>query len=122
MFFNSTDLDAYGLTFSDSNHLERSFSLVAFNADFQRLANLETLVPLLYQRRLLYTSELESFLKYGGGTRSEKVSYLLTILDKKEMAGINCLIKCLREDKEHFGHSELASILQRHYHHYTTPR
>ena len=100
------------------NHLELNVGptpLIIFNASFQRYANLHTLIPLLCQRRVLLTSDLETLLKYSE-RRCDQVSQLLTILDKKGMAGINGMISCLKEDKEHLGHADLAAMLKHHYH------
>ena len=48
------------------------------------------------------------------------MSYILTVLDKKGRTGVNEVIRCLKEDKEHIGHQDLAAILEHHYrrHHY----
>ena len=89
--------------------------LISFNAHFQRLSNLDTLVPLLCEQGILQTTELEALLQYSH--RFEKVSFLLTVLDKKGRAGLDGVIGCLKKDDDHIGHQELASILEHHYHH-----
>ena len=103
--------------FIESSYLDWGIPpLITFNNHFQRYANLDSLVPLLCECGLLQTSELEILLEYS--RRTDKVSYLLAILDKKGRAGVCGVIRCLKEDGMHLGHQDLASILQDHYQRY----
>ena len=92
---------------------ELTTPLTIFNPYFQRYANLDTLVPLLCERRLLQAPEVEHLVEHN--QRSTQISCLLAILDRKGPAGMAAVIECLKHDESHLGHQDLASILEQNY-------
>ncbi len=83
-------------------------------SDIERLVNLDTVTPILYQNGVLNTEDITSLVNtrtVSGGTRSYQVLRFVTILDSKGKKGFEGVVKALKEDKEHMGHEELADIL-----------
>ena len=70
-------------------------------------------MPLLCERGVLQTPELEYLLEQN--QRSRRILCLLTILDKKGIAGVIAVMDCLKKDELHLGHHDLALILEKHY-------
>lgn len=83
--------------------------------DFLKLVNMNTLIPLLCQRRVLYGCDLQTLHQLWREPRAVQVGKLIAILDTKGKEGIITLIECLMEDMEHIGHWELAKILEDSY-------
>ena len=72
---------------------------------------LETLVPKLYNKRLIIKDEREE-LVYVRTPPNERKIRLVTILSGKGKDTPRLLIECLREEGEHRPHSELATLLE----------
>ena len=86
--------------------------LIHFSSDFERLVNLDSLIPHLCDRGLLTSGELEGWLQMKpGNSRSCQILHMLTILDKKGRAGFSGVVYSLKMDGNHTGHDELAEIL-----------
>jgi hypothetical protein len=92
---------------------ELTTPLTTFNPYFQRFANLDTLIPLLCERRLLQASEVEHLVEHN--QRSTQISCLLAMLDRKGPGGVAAVIDCLKQDESHLGHQDLASILEQNH-------
>ena len=93
-----------------------STSLTNHSKEFVRLVNLESLMPHLCQRGLLGPNELEWWLNQNqNNDRNLKVLHMLTILNKKGKQGVHGVIQALKDDCEHMGHDELASMLEEAY-------
>ena len=95
----------------------KSSELTRFSKDFERLVNLDSLVPSLCEGGLLNNAEVEQLLdaKTCNNSRSYQILHLLTILDRKGMAGVFGVIHVLATDREHTGHDDLAQILKGEY-------
>ena len=89
--------------------------LSAFHLDFQKLIDLNTLVPILCKNRVLCCSDLSMLHKLYQESRTIQVGKLVAILETKGKEGIYKLIESLKEDEEHIGHWELAKILEDKY-------
>lgn len=88
--------------------------LTRFDVDFQKLVNLDTLIPLLNQGGILSPVELRE-LYVVHRSESWRISYLLSLLDRKGKQGIKALIFALKSDEEHMGHQELGAHLEEEY-------
>jgi len=69
--------------------------LTRFDVDFQKLVNLDTLIPLLNQGGILSPVELRE-LHVVHRSESWRISYLLSVLDRKGRQGIKALIFALK--------------------------
>ncbi len=79
--------------------------------DFQKLVDLNTLIPLLCKNRVLGCDDLRNLHKLYQESRTVRVGELVAILETKGKEGIHKLIESLNEDEEHIGHWELSRIL-----------
>jgi len=95
--FGSYDFHHAGLNAGPSWHL---VPLTRFDVDFQKLVNLDTLIPLLNQDGILSPVELRE-LHVVHRSESWRISYLLSVLDRKGKQGIKALIFALKSDEEH---------------------
>ena len=86
-----------------------------FHFSFYQLANLDTLIPLLSQEGVLSAAELSDFISLP--SRGERLSYLVTVVDRKGTRGLQGLIRALKQDDEHLGHAELAAAIEVEYSH-----
>lgn len=92
--------------------------LTRFSNEFGRLVNLDSLVPSLCGEGLLSSTDVEQLLhdaKTFHNSRSYQILHLLTILDRKGVAGVFRVIHVLATDREHAGHEDLAQILKEEY-------
>ena len=89
--------------------------ITVFHQDFQRLVNLDMLVPHLCTKQILHGGDLDSLNGHYHQSRAARISRLIAILDKKGKEGMVKLIESLKEEDQHSGHSELAWILDDHY-------
>jgi len=90
-------------------------SLSPFLLDFQKLVNIGTLKPLLTRNKVINMSDLAKLNRLYNEPRSIQVDHLVEILGTKGRDGVCGLIESLKEDQEHSGHWELASILNHAY-------
>ena len=88
--------------------------LTEFNTEFQRLANLDTLIPQLCKWRILLPAEIDTYI-HCHTKRADKITSILSLLSYKGRDGVNKLIRSLQADTEHPSHKELAQILKREY-------
>ena len=109
--FGSSDFPHAGLNAGPYWHL---VPLTRFDVDFQKLVNLDTLIPLLNQGGILSPVELRE-LYVVHRSESWRISYLLSMLDRKGKQGIKALIFALKSDEEHMGHQELGAHLEEEY-------
>ena len=89
--------------------------LSAFHLNFQKLIDLNTLIPILCKNRVLCCSDLSMLHKLYQESRTVQVGKLVAILETRGKEGIYKLIESLKEDEEHIGHWELAKILEDKY-------
>lgn len=89
--------------------------LIHFSTDFERLVNLDSLIPHLCKNSLLTNSEVEQWLlmksQPGNSSRPCQILHLLNILDKKGVAGFKGVIEALNMEDSHAGHDDLVKIL-----------
>ena len=77
----------------------------------KELIQLDTLVPKLYNKRLLTKDEREDLLDFHIPRTERKIKLVKTLSNKGKDAP-RLLIECLREEKTHFPHAQLAKILE----------
>ena len=79
-------------------------------------ANLDSLVPLLCQRSLIHSSQVDGLLQTKLlHSRSYQMLHLLSLLEKKGKVGVAGVIQALRDDEVHIGHVDLADKLTKAY-------
>ena len=81
----------------------------------KELIDLNTLVPKLYNKGLLTKDEREDLLDFNILRTHRKIK-LVTTLSNKGKDAPRLLIECLREEKTHLPHAELAEILEHNLH------
>ena len=94
-----------------SKHIKEC--IIKIEPKLQELLNLEELQTYLVKYELCTQSEIDAYVVNQLRERSERIQYLLGILDTKGPDAYLLFLKCLSEEKEHLGHVELyEKILQ----------
>ena len=84
--------------------------LFQLNPELNEHINMNSLIPYMNKYKVLMKNErfhLNDPSKYP----SDKVTYLLNVLDRKDDKTVNNFLKALKEEKRHPGHSKLCSLL-----------
>ena len=79
---------------------------------FTEHTNFVTLLPYLFEKKLVYSGECEKLETFS--SNKEKGNHFYTIiLPQKGKRAYRRLYKCLKREKEHLGHKDLAEILDK---------
>lgn len=84
--------------------------LYQLNPELNEHINMNSLIPYMNKYKVLMKNE-RFYLNDPSKYPSDKVTYLLNVLDTKDDKTVNNFLKALREEKQHPGHSKLCSLL-----------
>ena len=81
------------------------------NVEMNKLINMQTLLPHLNSYSIL-TRDERSYLRNDLHSPTDKVTYLLGLLESKGDERVKKFLQALKEASEHTGHVELCSLLR----------
>ena len=84
--------------------------LYQLNPELNQYINMSSLIPYMNKHKILTRKE-RFYLNDDSICPSDKVTYLLSYLEGKDLGTVNNFVKALKEENEHSGHALLCSML-----------
>lgn len=96
---------------SNDTHESMIDALYELNPELNDYIDMNSLIPYMNKYRIL-TKDERFYLNDSSKPPSEKVTYLLSCLERKDYKTVYNFIQALKEEKEHSGHVKLCSLLE----------